>query len=338
MHALLPIDTAQLLNYPNADFFNCHDWFLHFNDSIATPLQAAIQWFTHSPEKPDVVLPLMISSTTPRQLQGASNYYSPLFDYPSGNAADWPLFMQQLCQQLPPWDVLQLQPLSLEKCQALQQACQQARLPTAAQVCFGNWYLPLEDTDFSRYLAQRPSQLKNTLARKGKRFHQQHGARLQVLCNAEAFAHGLAAYQQVYQASWKVPEPFPAFMPGLMQLAAQHGALRLGVAWLGDKPIAAQCWIVANGTASIFKLAYDEAYQALSAGSLLTAHLLQYVMEVDGVTAVDYLSGDDAYKQQWMSHRRERWGLTLFNPNSLRGRWGYSRHCAKHWLKRQLRA
>ena len=108
-------------------------------------------------------------------------------------------------------------------------------------------------------------------------------------------------------------------MPGLIRLCAAHGWLRLGVAWLGEKPIAAQVWIVANGKADIYKSAYDEAYKAYSPGTLLTAVLMQQALDVDKVTEVDYLIGDDPYKETWVSSRRERWGTVACNSRSLTG-------------------
>ncbi len=36
------------------------------------------------------------------------------------------------------------------------------------------------------------------------------------------------------------------------------------------------------------------------------------------VLDVDYLTGDDPYKKDWMTHRRERWGITAFNPRTPR--------------------
>ena len=34
---------------------------------------------------------------------------------------------------------------------------------------------------------------------------------------------------------------------------------------------------------------------------------------------MDFLIGDDKYKQIWMSHRRERWGIIAFNTGTLIG-------------------
>jgi CelD/BcsL family acetyltransferase involved in cellulose biosynthesis len=51
------------------------------------------------------------------------------------------------------------------------------------------------------------------------------------------------------------------------------------------------------------KIAYDEQYAKLSIGTVLTT-LMPYVIDVDRVRIVDYLSGDDEYKRTWLSHRR----------------------------------
>ena len=111
-------------------------------------------------------------------------------------------------------------------------------------------------------------------------------------------------------------------MATLITQASKSGWLRLGIAWLDRKPIAAQVWIVANGKADIYKVAYDEAFKDYSPGTVLTARLLQHVIERDGVHEVDYLIGDDPYKKTWMSDRRERWGVVAYNPATLAGALG----------------
>jgi len=105
-----------------------------------------------------------------------------------------------------------------------------------------------------------------------------------------------------------------------MRLCAKAGWLRLAVAWLGEMPIAAQFWFVYAGRAHVYKLAYDEAHKEHSAGTILTAHLMQHVLDVDRVREVDYGSGDDAYKRDWMSKRRERIVLTAINRATMRGK------------------
>ena len=92
-------------------------------------------------------------------------------------------------------------------------------------------------------------------------------------------------------------------------------------------------WIVHGGVASIYKICYAEKFAKLSVGSVLTARLLEHVLDVDRVTEVDYLSGDDTYKANWMSDRRERWGIMAFNPETLWGRAGIIRHIVGRNLK-----
>jgi CelD/BcsL family acetyltransferase involved in cellulose biosynthesis len=160
------------------------------------------------------------------------------------------------------------------------------------------------------------------------------GGRLEVISGGDRVAAGIGAYQQVYSASWKKAEPYPEFVAGLITTCADKGWLRLGLAWLGEKVIAAQLWIVAEGRAEIYKLAYDQACSRYSPGSLLTAHLMQQVLSVDGVSEVDYLTGDDGYKSAWMSQRRERFGLVAYNPRTLGGAAGMAREVAGRLWRR----
>ena len=197
--------------------------------------------------------------------------------------------------------------------------------------CHGNWYQPVVDP-WPAYLAQRKGQLRSTIKRAEKKLLAD-GAQIEILTRVDEVARAIDAFQQVYARSWKRPEPFPDFMPGLITLAAERGWMRVGAVWLGGQPVAAQFWIVAHGRAEIYKLAYDEAFKAQAPGTVLTARLMQHAMDVDRVTEIDYLIGDDAYKADWMSSRRERWGLVAFNLRSVRGCVG----ALREWAGRQLK-
>jgi CelD/BcsL family acetyltransferase involved in cellulose biosynthesis len=204
---------------------------------------------------------------------------------------------------------------------------------------FGNWYEPVK-TDWAAYLAARGGTLRSTIKRMGKKFAADGGV-LEVVTQPENLAEAIAAYEEVYAASWKNPEPFPAFMPGLLRTCAEKGALRLGLARLNGRAIAAQAWIVAHGRAEIYKLAYDEGFKAYAPGTLVTATLMQHVIEVDRVSEIDYLMGDDPYKKTWMSDRRERWGIVAYNLCSLPGLGGAVYEAAGRtvkYLAQRLRA
>jgi CelD/BcsL family acetyltransferase involved in cellulose biosynthesis len=217
--------------------------------------------------------------------------------------------------------------------QLLRVALRLAGLRPHAYFAFGNWYLQIEG-DWASYLKNRSGQLRSTIKRMTKRLAAEDGGRLEILRDEADVERGIAAYKAVYDASWKVPEPYIEFIPGLIRLCARRGWLRLGVAWIGDKPIAAQLWIVNAGRAHIYKVAYDEAFKAIAPGTLVTALLLEEAIERDKVAEVDYLIGDDAYKKTWMSHRRERFGLIAYDPATPRGLYGLVRQAVGNAWRR----
>jgi hypothetical protein len=196
---------------------------------------------------------------------------------------------------------------------------------------FGNWYLPVR-ASWTAYLAQRDGILRSTIKRMSKKFGA-GGGMLEIVTDGADMARAIDAYQTVYATSWKKPEPYPEFMPGLARTCAGLGYLRLGLAWLNGRPIAAQLWIVSHGRAEIYKVAYDEGFKAYAPGTLLTALLMEHVIEIDRVSEVDYLIGDDPYKKSWMSHRRERWGVIAYNPRSLGGLAGWGRESLGRLVK-----
>ena len=139
--------------------------------------------------------------------------------------------------------------------------------------------------------------------------------RIQVVTGGDALDAAAVDYARVFAASWKMQEPYaPAFVPALIRACAAVGWLRLGLLHVDGEPAAAQFWVVVGGTALIFRLAYDDRFLDLSVGTILTAHLMRHVLDVDKVATVDYGIGNDPYKRDWMSHRRERWGILALVP------------------------
>jgi hypothetical protein len=276
-------------------------------------------------------LPLM-SAQACNGIESLSNYYSGLYG-PVGScqqlvAEDWLRAVRFLRAKFAPvcW---RLHPLDAQASWVtyLTNALKAGGYWTDRYFCFGNWYQPVPPGGFDAYWAARLSALRNTVARALKRLNKLGDWRLEIVTGEQpGLDAAIDAYVSVYNRSWKVPEPNPAFMPGLIRLAAAQGWLRLGLLWVGGEPVAAQVWLVSGGKANIFKLAYVQGYEKLSTGSVLTAELMRHVMDVDRVHEVDFLSGDDPYKADWMDCRRERVGLLAFDQRHWRGRLAAARH------------
>lgn len=199
---------------------------------------------------------------------------------------------------------------------------------------FGNWYLPSMGMNFDQYQSRLATQTRNTLRRKTRKFLADQRGRLELITGGDELESAIANWVHIYNSSWKKPEPYSEFIPELIRLCARRGWLRMGIAYYDGQLVAAQIWIVNGGRASIYKLAYDEAGARFSAGTILTGFLMRQVLDVDRVSEVDYLIGDDPYKKEWMTHRRERWGIVAYNLRSLAGWAGLVREVAGRVWKR----
>ncbi|MBL8698758.1 MAG: GNAT family N-acetyltransferase [Alphaproteobacteria bacterium] len=184
---------------------------------------------------------------------------------------------------------------------------------------FGNWFEDVRGIGFAQYLAARDGQLRSTIERKGRRFARQAGARLELMTAASDLERGLAAYLEVHARSWKEPEPFPGFIPAFVRRFGAVGAVRMGVAWVDERPLAAQIWLAWGRHATIAKLVYDDAAKALSPGTVLTARMLEDALDAKLFDEIDLGRGDDPYKKLWLRDRRPVHGLFAANLRSPRG-------------------
>lgn len=192
---------------------------------------------------------------------------------------------------------------------------------------FGNWYLPTAHREFAEHYSGRPSRLRNTIARARRRLDKAGDWNIRIHRESGAdMTAAIDAFETIYRHSWKPAETYPAFVRSLCQWAVERGMLRLGVLSLNARPIASQIWLFDKGSASIFKLAYEPDAARFSPGSVLTAALMEYSIDRDHADEIDYLSGDDDYKRDWMTHRRTRVGLIAFDPRSPRGLLAAMRH------------
>ncbi|MDZ4313975.1 MAG: GNAT family N-acetyltransferase [Azonexus sp.] len=339
VRALLAANSPAKISDPHLSL----EWFLLLAETaMPAGAQLSLCRASCSAARTPSYLPLLTLPDKPEKIFSLSNFYTPLFGMVDEVHADHRQ-LENLTRQLK---------ASRQKCSELyfspmdpaspsfsqlRCACQKSGWLVDDYFNFGNWYLPV-DSNATTYLAARPAKLRNTLRRAEKRLAQMPGYKLQIVQGGNSgLDEAIAAFVNVYNRSWKNPEPFPQFIPGLCQLAAAKGWLRLGVLYLGDKPVAAQLWLVAEGKTHIVKLAYDKDYAYTSAGTVLSAALFRHVIDVDRSIEIDYLIGDDPYKQDWMTQRRERRGIVAFNIYRWRGLLAALRHFAgkvRRWGRR----
>ncbi len=170
---------------------------------------------------------------------------------------------------------------------------------------FYNWFLRVQGQCYADYLAARPARLRNTIARKQRKLEREHGYEIRLFVEDEV-PQKMPDYYAVYNASWKANEQYAELVDDMVARFSKSGWTRLAVLYITGRPAAAQLWFVHHGKASIFRLSYDQVWKQYSPGSILTSYLMEYVIDIDKVEEVDFLVGNDAYKQDWMSDRRER--------------------------------
>jgi hypothetical protein len=259
----------------------------------------------------------------PTELATLANFYS--CDYgvsgehtPSSQAA----LLAAVQREAQRFDTLHLTPLDPTSTlfAGLQSRFSHGRWRCTSYFRFGNWYADTTSLSYEDYLKRVPSSFPATCEKRRQAFLRKPAHRIEVVSHAgEALERAIDAYNTIYNASWKIPEPFPQFMPQLLRGFAKVGALRLGIAWVNDEPAAAQVWFFNGGKSLIYKVAYREEFAKLSVGSILSAHMFRQALDDDHANEIDYLSGDDGYKQKWMFARRERHALLAFNLLRPRG-------------------
>ena len=176
--------------------------------------------------------------------------------------------------------------------------------------CDENHVLPVNGRSFAEYWAGRAGRMRTTLKRKAKKVD------VQILNSFDADAW--ADYEAIYAESWKVAEDQPELLRRFAIQEGGAGRIRLAIARHDGMAVAAQFWTVEDGTAYIHKLAHLESHKNLSAGTTLTAALFEHVIDKDRVELVDFGTGNDPYKRDWMEEVRPRYQLDCLDPSQVK--------------------
>jgi len=214
-----------------------------------------------------------------------------------------------------PFQFLSFEPISDEdeNMLKLQQALETEGLSCYRSFRFYNWFHRFNGQSYDEYMAERPSRLRNTIQRKQRKLEREHKCTIKLFTKEDAI-QAMPDYFAAYNASWKAHEQYQNIVMGFMQKFAPNDWVRIAILSIDEQPAAVQLWFVVHGKASIFRLAHDQQWSQYSPGSILMAYLMQHVIGVDKATEIDFLTGNDRYKQDWMDQRRKRWSLICQKP------------------------
>lgn len=299
------VNDLQGLDFAPGGPFARTEWFALLEQAGAKPLVALAR------EASGVLaLPLTCSA---KHLESLTNWYAFTWQELASASADRPALLAALARDLRRHGArITLAKLPAESAEALRSAFASAGWITRLEPCDTNHVLPLAGRSYEQFMATRPGPLRTTLKRKAKK--------VEVTIQSHFDPDSWAAYEAVYADSWKPEEGDPALLRRFAEQEGAAGRIRLGLARHQGQVVAAQFWTVEHGTAWIHKLAHLESAKSLSAGTTLSAALFQHVIDNDRVELVDFGTGNDPYKKDWMEQVRTRYRLTCWRPE-VPGNW-----------------
>lgn len=333
--AALPNAARGLLDAAvNTNPFVSAPWLERFEQHLVTPAYHPVYFVCEIEHKPVLVVPMVSSrllGLPGRHLESMSNFYTGLYTPVIANElllqprhlnAVIAAFADHVALKRPKLGLLDFAPLRLEQSpnHLLPPAFSGAGFSFRRYVKHGNWYEPIAGRSFDEYLSDRPGFLVNTLRRKQRKLARETEHEYEIIEDPGRLAEKLPDYNQIYARSWKTDEYSVAFINEVMCALAEYGIVRLGLLSIDGRAAAAQIWVKIGNAWGVFKLAYDPAYKAYSAGTLLMAKMIESLIDRDGAECLDFLSGDDDYKADWASQRREHFGFELIRKNSMLGR------------------
>lgn len=205
-----------------------------------------------------------------------------------------------------------------------------------------NWYEDTTGKGWQDYLADRSQNHRHNIRRRSRDLEKSGNLELYLYNSdntAEELQQGIDDYIIATVESWKSPSSLVSRgMLALMRMTGRERCLRIGILKYEGRPIAGQFWIVSAGVAHAMRISHNEDYKQLSPGVVLTAHVLEHLLDQDKVNLIDFGLGDDDYKKKWVRSRRDYDGFMAFNPSTPRGVLFGVQHIFGKLLKPAVRA
>lgn len=184
-------------------------------------------------------------------------------------------------------------------------------------------YLPLEG-DWDGYLRERSRNLRQGIKRKRRRAAEQGDLRFEIGDGGERLEALLEEGFRVEESGWKgeagtainADLATRRFYEGIARWAAARENLRLSFLRLDGRAIAFSFCLEADSRLYLLKTGYDEEYRSLGPGTLLASYELERAF-ADNLSSYEFGGGEEGWKLQWTSLRRERVELLAFARSPL---------------------
>jgi hypothetical protein len=255
---------------------------------------------------------LFLTTPAGRRVSALANWYSfrwaPVFAGQPDPAARSRLLDAALRHLLA--DCAQIDLYPVEESASMMEALRRVGWMAVSRPMGGRHLLRVGGRSFADYWAARPGRLRALVRRKGR------GDPFALSISERLTDELWRDYVDVHGRSWKEAEPDGGldFLREVAERAGERGALRLGFARAGARAVATQLWTVEDGVALIHKLAHDRALDAQSPGTLLSHAMFARAIDRDRVDMIDYGTGDNGYKTDWMESRVPLYQIDAFNP------------------------
>lgn len=271
-------------------------------------------------------------------LQADEQPYEPLLGKASAREAaaalaDW------LVANRNAYDVVRAGPLDPQApfAAALVAALRASRHPLQLYAHFSDRYETVAGISFKDYVARRPRALREVLERNSRLLLQGGRGRFHLASNRELLEDSWGSIRRIVDQTPREAESEPpGYLPSVLALAADAGALRLGIFFLDDVPEAMQLWIVNTGVAYCLRIWEVRGFRPFPLDEVLTQMMALCLIDGDRVRELDFGAVSEAFARDWAPAARPRVALAAFNPRTWRGLRGALRHVGMQYLKSLL--
>lgn len=188
-------------------------------------------------------------------------------------------------------------------------------------------FATLDGQSFQDYMAQRPRALRESLDRNRRLMFDSGRARFHFPCTRNMFEFSGKDIQRVIGATPTSGEPEPpGYLSSMMALAADCRALRIGMLYLNEQPLAMQFWVVSGGVAHCLRIWSAQGPQPFPVDDVLTQMVLVCLIDGDRVTELNFGAVEDESASHWAPMEHDRVGIAAFTPRTWRGLRGAARH------------